>query len=242
MGKSRFTLIELLVVIAIIAILSAMLLPSLKGARDTAKRIQCTGAISQVLKGQLLYAGDNNEMLWYVGYADPGYDLWPDTLAGGASFKQPLYISNKNSFVCPSSVLAGKFKSRWQTYGMYRGRGDTYYSSNVASQGDFLVEQGSAWIFFRLGRFKQPSNFVLYADTQTPLGAGTSYDGMPNANFYPASTSDNSSAVSLLHRGVASCAFVDGHAAALTRAGLRATGTGIRLAIPYLGSSAVSTP
>ncbi len=239
---AAFTLIELLVVIAIIAILASMLLPSLSNARDTARRIQCTGNISQVLKAQLMYAGDNNDYMWYVGYVDPGYDIWSATLSGGNYFPQPKYINNKNTFVCPSSALHGKFKDNWRVYGMYRGRADAYYASNIPTQGDFLRDNGSAWIFFKLGLFKQPSRFVLYADTQTPIGAGTSFDGMPNANFYSGAASDNNSAVSLLHRGLASCAFVDGHTQALTREGCRNTGTGIRTTVPYLGATAITMP
>ena len=61
-GK-QFTLIELLVVISILALLTAMLLPSLHRARETARRIQCVGNLRQVGSALLLYAGDYRENL-----------------------------------------------------------------------------------------------------------------------------------------------------------------------------------
>jgi prepilin-type processing-associated H-X9-DG protein/prepilin-type N-terminal cleavage/methylation domain-containing protein len=104
MKKYRFTLIELLIVIAIIAILASMLLPALRNARASAKRIQCASNLKSMGAGFQIYTDDNNGFLvdinsvtgsnhyWYQKIGEiiyPNIDGIADTASGSYIFRCP---------------------------------------------------------------------------------------------------------------------------------------------------------
>src|SRR5580693_1135233 len=100
--KSAFTLIELLVVIAIIAILAAMLLPSLASAKMNAQSTQCKSNLKQICLGYAIYRGDNNGAMIGKYNSTGGAEVDDTTGYEWCNSLGPTWNNNANVVLCPA--------------------------------------------------------------------------------------------------------------------------------------------
>lgn len=122
--KTGFTLIELLVVVAILAILAALLSPSLKVARDRARSTQCVNNLRQVYFAYLQYTQDYDGRIpkSHADYGMKNQYLPYDVYCG-----QTRYVgAPRNNYfsalwVCPAIL------KEWDALGWLKIPNTTYY-------------------------------------------------------------------------------------------------------------------
>jgi prepilin-type N-terminal cleavage/methylation domain-containing protein len=98
--RQAFTLVELLVVISIISVLSSLILPTLSGAREKARRVACINNLRQFGNALQMYSQDYNGRFPVTQRAGPQ----PSALAClGLLYER--YLSDNEVFVCMSDGI-----------------------------------------------------------------------------------------------------------------------------------------
>jgi prepilin-type N-terminal cleavage/methylation domain-containing protein len=100
--KRAFTLIELLVVIAIIAILAALLLPTLSGAKERVRRANCKNSLHQFGLAAIMYGDDHRQLLPSGASNVSAEDDHLPVLCNSTSNALVQYTTDRRLFHCPS--------------------------------------------------------------------------------------------------------------------------------------------
>jgi prepilin-type N-terminal cleavage/methylation domain-containing protein len=181
-----FTLIELLVVIAIIAILAALLLPTLARAKDSALSAKCKSNLRQIGIALHLYTGDFQKYPLAGTSEPPGsrpaYTLWDGRLL-------PFASSNRDLFVCPADKLARKWTNnvslpqRNPDYG-YNLAGSGRYPTDGPSLGLDGGSNGRGPTCLSENQVKAPSDMIAVADCKPrAVGGDNDFDDLFAVNL-----------------------------------------------------------
>ncbi|SPE50065.1 putative Prepilin-type N-terminal cleavage/methylation domain-containing protein [Verrucomicrobia bacterium] len=213
-----FTLVELLVSVAILALLAALLLPSLTRGKVAAWRAECSSNLRQLGLATQLYWDDNHGrcFAWSDGPTNGGQLYWFGWLGGGSEGQRQFdlstgalysYLAGSGVRLCPALNYAlAQFKLKAD--GAVAGFGYNLYLSPT----NVLIPAG-------IERISQPAQLTLFADAAqiNDFQAPASHSNPMIEEWYYVNYSSNISASTYYpnghfrHSQRANVGFCDGH-------------------------------
>ena len=193
--RRGFTLIELLVAIAVIALLISILLPSLAGAKEQAKRAYCLSNLSNIGKAFATYSSQDDKE-----HSFPVQRVYADHTVVFASFRENLYVSwwtwGGRDGVVPWTIFPGyrKYVRRYSPEGVEEAHNAPWTKADAVNRpaNSVLYPKLTGNDRFRLPVFECPSD-IGYPDHPLIDDVGDSakririYDGIGNSyrgSFY----------------------------------------------------------
>lgn len=195
-ARFGFSLIELLVVIAILAILAALLMPSLKGARESARSAACVSNLRQIYQAARLYGNEYRDC-FPVNYASSDGGNWADYVRPYLGETGPRLTPSGTVLICPSDRYGAGDKFTLQVDGR-----------NIYKPGNYLLSYGQNYYLNGgandcFADLRDPSTRLFYADMEGHwvIGPGNELLNEPSKNAY----------LRPRHNGFLNVVYVDGH-------------------------------
>jgi prepilin-type processing-associated H-X9-DG protein/prepilin-type N-terminal cleavage/methylation domain-containing protein len=214
MKRAAFTLVEMLVALAIVAVLTALVMQGIKGARDRGEAASCTANLRQLVGANLAYAADHggqfvpaqerrNLVRWHGVRETVGQPF-----DGGKGPLAPYLGREGRVKLCPTlRHVVGGSKSFEEGAGGY-GYNAAYIGGTVQS----------TWTPERLPNLEKPARTVMFTDTAFARASGLQeyaysepfFSEKPAGRF----RSRMQASVHFRHGTTANVAWCDGHVTA----------------------------
>lgn len=226
-GSSAFTLVELLIMVAIVALLLAVMLPGLSGARAQSRQVVCGSNLRQIGLALHLYAID------YGGRAMPLAYTAPSIVGSGPAVywwgtNAPSGIDPTRGFVWPylRSTLHPEsvFECPDQPWGTYKPQGAAPNSptSTYGYNGYYLSPQHTPGWGFQIGfrpwqmlsGVREPARVFAFGDTLVSWSGGLQNNALlepPMLLITNQWRPNPNPTTAFRHRSRAQIAHVDGH-------------------------------
>ena len=229
-NKKAFTLIELLVVIAIIALLLAILMPSLQKAKGLARMVLCLSNHKNLVTGWKTYAADNdgnlvnghisgsiNQNQWVTGpFREAGGNRTPDAskkeyelngIRAGALFP---YLKEVDVYHCPADRRAISGPGQPPSFRSYSITA-TMNGEHVNGPGYYRSLGGAKVSVKKETQVSQPDSTFVFIDDFDRRGWNM---GSWIFNYDPSNPNNHKIAdpISVWHTKKCNFSYADGHA------------------------------